>query len=122
MYEKLSNKELGKIGEEMAIAFLRQKGLQILDTNWHFQHLEIDIIAQEKNMLVFVEVKTRRTAFFGNPEEAVSPQKISRLLNAAQAYIFEKDFQGESRFDVVSIIVPYGKKPELEYFEDAFYS
>lgn len=117
---KQSNTEKGREGEEMAIAFLRKKGFSILATNWHFQHLELDIIAQDGDVLVFVEVKTRATSYFGNPEDAVSPQKISRLLNAAEAYIFEKDFQGDSRFDVISIIMPYGKKPELEYFEDAF--
>lgn len=122
MKKDLSNTELGRIGEEMAVAFLRQKGMGILHCNWRYEHLEIDIIAQDGDMLVFVEVKTRRTAHFGHPEEAVSPQKISRLLNASEAYIFEKDYQGDSRFDVVSIIMPYGKKPELEYFEDAFYA
>jgi len=112
--------EKGRMGEEMAIAYLKKKGFVILDTNWHFQHLELDIVAQDGNTLVFVEVKLRSTAYFGNPEEAISRQKISRLMNAAEAYIFEKDFQGDSRFDVISIITPYGKKPELEYFEDAF--
>lgn len=117
-----SNTEKGRVGEEMAVAFLKNKGFAILATNWHFHHLELDIIAQDNDMLVFVEVKTRSTAFFGNPEDALSPQKISRLLNAAEAYILEKDYQGDSRFDVISIIAPYGKKPELEYFEDAFLS
>lgn len=115
-----TNTEKGRIGEEMAVAFLRNRGLSILETNWRYHHLELDIIAQDGDILVFVEVKTRATSFFGNPEDAISPQKISRLLNASEAYIFEKDFRGDARFDVISIIMPYGKKPELEYFEDAF--
>ena len=118
----VSNTELGRIGEEMAMVFLQERGFEILEANWRFQHLELDIIAQDADMLVFVEVKTRRTAYFGPPEDAVSPQKISRLLNAAEAYIFEKDYQGDTRFDVVSIILPPGKKVEIEYFEDAFYA
>lgn len=118
----VSNTELGRIGEEMAVAFLRKSGFEILESNWRYQHLELDIIAQDGENLVFVEVKTRRTAYFGPPEDAVSPQKISRLINAAEAYIFEKDYQGDSRFDVVSIILPPGKKAEIEYFRDAFYA
>ena len=118
----MSNKELGRIGEEMAVAFLRKKGLKIVETNWHYQHLEIDVIAKDGDVLVFVEVKTRRTAYFGNPEEAVSRQKISRIINASEAYIFEKNYNGESRFDVISIIIPHNSKPQLEYFEDAFFS
>lgn len=120
MKKNNSHTELGKRGEEMAFAYLRRKGLKIVACNWRYQHLEIDIIAQDKDVLVFVEVKTRRTAYFGSPEEAVSSQKIAHLFNAAEAYIFENNYQGESRFDVVSIILPPGKKPELEYFEDAF--
>lgn len=120
MKNEASNTEKGRIGEEMAVAFLREKGFSILSTNWHYHHLELDIIAKDGATLVFVEVKTRSTSYFGHPEDAVSPQKISRLLNAAEAYIFEIDHQGDSRFDVISIITPYGKKPELEYFKDAF--
>ena len=115
-----SNTEKGRIGEEMALVFLRKKGFKILATNWRFRHLELDIIAKDGDMLVFVEVKMRSTALFGPPEDALSSQKVRHLLNAAEAYIFEKDYQGDSRFDVVSIISPYGKKAELEYFEDAF--
>ena len=119
---KKSNTEKGRIGEEMAVAFLKKKGFAILDTNWRSHHLELDIIAKDGDMLVFVEVKTRSTAHFGNPEDALSSQKIAHLLNAAEAYIFATDYHGNSRFDVVSIITPYGRKPELEYFEDAFLS
>ncbi len=115
-----TNTEIGKEGERLAVELLRKKGLEILETNWHFHHLELDIIARDGDMLVFVEVKTRKTSYFGFPEDAVTPQKISRLLNAAEAYILEKNFQGDSRFDLVSIIMPPGKVPQIEYFMDAF--
>lgn len=118
----VSNTELGRIGEELAIGFLLKKGFEILETNWRFQHLELDIISRDEDTLVFVEVKTRKTDFFGPPEDAVSKQKIARLFNAAEAYIIEKDYLGDSRFDVVSIILPYGKKASIEYFQDAFYA
>lgn len=115
-----SNTEIGRQGEEIAVEFLRKRGFEILETNWRYHHLEVDIIAKDGDMLVFVEVKTRATSYFGYPEEAVSPQKIRRLLNASEAYILEKDYNGDSRFDLISIILPSGKPPELEYFEDAF--
>ncbi len=119
MEKSMSNKELGRIGEEMAVAFLRNKGLKIVALNWRYQHLEVDIIAKDGDVLVFVEVKTRRSDYFGNPEDAISRSKMTNLINAADAYIIENDYVGESRFDVVSIILPHGKKPQLEYFEDA---
>lgn len=115
-----TNTEIGRKGEELALDFLRKKGFEILETNWHYHHLEIDIIAKDGKMLVFVEVKTRTTSYFGNPEDAVSKQKIARIINAAEAYIYARDVQGESRFDVIAIILPPNKSPEIEYFEDAF--
>lgn len=115
-----TNTELGKKGESIAVDFLVSKGFVILQTNWHFQHLEIDIIAKHNEFLVFVEVKTRTSGDFGHPEDAVSNQKIRRLTDAAEAYIFANDLDVEARFDVVSILLPSHAKPEIEYFEDAF--
>lgn len=117
-----SHTELGRLGEELALDFLRKRGMTILDVNWHFHHLELDIVAKDGDELVFVEVKTRSTSYFGNPEEAVSPQKMSRIINAAEAYIIEHDLDVDSRFDVIAIIMPSHQPPEIEYFDDAFYS
>lgn len=112
--------EIGKKGEEMAVAYLRKRGFKIIATNWHFHHLEIDIIAQDGNELVFVEVKTRTSAAFGNPEDAISNQKIKRILDAAEAYIEKHDITQDARFDVMAILIPEYSSPQLEYFEDAF--
>lgn len=112
--------EIGKKGEEMAVAYLRKRGFKILATNWHFHHLEIDIVAQDKDEIVFVEVKTRTSAAFGNPEESISPQKIKRIIDAAEAYILKHDIDQDARFDVMAIILPEDAAPELDYFEDAF--
>ncbi len=114
--------EIGKKGEEMAVAYLRKRGYRILATNWHYHHLELDIVAKDGDVLVFVEVKTRTSSYFGNPEEAVSDQKISRIINAAEAFIVEHDLDIDSRFDVMAILLPYNGRPQLEYFEDAFMS
>jgi putative endonuclease len=117
-----SKTEIGRIGEEMAVKFLREKGLKIIKTNWRYHHLELDIIAEDEKMLVFVEVKTRTSSYFGNPEDAVSKTKMARIINAAEAYILEKDSEQEARFDVIAILLPPGGKPEIEYFEDAFFA
>ena len=112
--------EDGNKGEELALAHLRSLGYEILETNWHSGHLEIDIIARDGNQLVIVEVKARSSDTWEHPSEAVSDKKIRFLVNAADAYIQEKEIDMETRFDVISIIF-MGKKTEIEHFPDAFY-
>jgi len=113
-------KELGNKGEELAVAHLKSLGYEILEVNWFSHHLEIDVIAKDENELVIVEVKARGTDSYEHPSEAVSNKKIRFLVNAAEAYIMEKDMNCDTRFDVISIIF-YGKDFELEHFKDAFY-
>lgn len=112
--------ELGKRGEALAIEHLKSIGYEILEVNWISNHLEIDIIARDGNELVIVEVKSRGTDSYEHPSEAVSNKKIRFLINAAEAYIQEKDIDIDTRFDVVSIIF-YKGGFELEHFKDAFY-
>lgn len=112
--------ELGKLGEELARKHLRNKGYQIQEVNWHYGREEIDIIALDGEMLVIVEVKTRATADFGEPEFAVNRRKQRILVKAAEAYILEKDLDIETRFDIISVIVT-PKQKHLHHIEDAFY-
>lgn len=112
--------ELGKKGEEVAVAHLQSMGYEILELNWFSHHLEIDIIAKDGNELVIVEVKSRGTKSYEHPVEAVSSQKIRFLINAAEAYIQEKNSNLDTRFDVVTIIFN-GHGFEVEHFKDAFY-
>lgn len=112
--------ELGRQAEQAAVAHLRELGYEILELNWHSHHLEIDIIARDADELVIVEVKARGTRSYEHPVEAVSKSKVRFLVNAAEAYIFEKDCKLNTRFDVISIIY-YGGGYELEHFKDAFY-
>lgn len=112
--------ELGKKGEEIAVAQLRSMGYEILELNWFSHHLEIDIIARDGNELVIVEVKARGTNSYEHPTEAVSNKKIRFLVNAAEAYIQEKNSNLDTRFDVISIVF-YGQGFEVEHFKDAFY-
>ncbi len=112
--------ELGRKGEELAVAHLKSIGYEILDVNWFSHHLEIDIVAKDGEELVIVEVKSRGSDSYEHPSEAVSNKKIRFLVNAAEAYIQEKDFNGDTRFDVISVVFG-GKGYQLEHFPNAFY-
>lgn len=101
---KDNSQNLGKNGEQEAVKYLEKKGLKIIELNWRFGKLEVDIIAKDKEELVIVEVKTRATDAFGEPEVFVDKKKQSRLIKAANAYIHQVDFNGETRFDVVSVL------------------
>ncbi len=110
---------LGNSGEKIAQDYLKQKGYQIREVNWRFQHLELDIIAQKNDWLVIVEVKTRSTDIFQNPEEAISTKKIRNIVKATNEYININDWEGETRFDIISII-SNSKETEIKHIEDAF--
>ncbi|MDH5415129.1 MAG: YraN family protein [Flavobacteriaceae bacterium] len=112
--------ELGKKGEQLAINFLVKKGYSILDKNWRYQKAEIDIIAQKKDTLAVVEVKTRSSIDFGNPQDFVNPKKIKLLVSAIDEYIINKDLDVNVRFDIIAI-VREGNNFTIEHLEDAFY-
>ena len=110
--------ELGKKGEELAIKFLIDKGYKILEKNYRYLKAEVDIIAQKENTLAVVEVKTRSTDYFGNPQDFVNPKKIKLLLSAIDYYVIEKDLDVEVRFDIIAII--HQKEIKIEHLKDAF--
>jgi putative endonuclease len=113
--------ELGKRGEEIASEFLAKKGFQIKERNWRYRNGEIDIIAFDKKELVIVEVKTRSAVIYEEPRDSISDKKIRFLVNAAEEYILQTDFYGDTRFDIVSIRW-YGEgKYEIEHIPEAFY-
>jgi len=112
--------ELGKLGEELAVKFLRKEGYEILETNWTFQKAEIDIIAQKENILAVVEVKTRSSLEFGLPQDFVKPKKIQLLVKAINEYIVSKDLDIEVRFDIIAIHKE-DKSFAIEHLKDAFY-
>ncbi len=115
------NIETGNRGESMAKDFLLKKGYQILETNWRFSRAEIDIIAMNGQILVFIEVKTRSTDFFGEPELAVDEHKRRLMSDAASAYMEQINHEWEIRFDIISIVLK-NTDPEIVHFEDAFFS
>lgn len=112
--------ETGIKGEELAEKYLRNAGYEILERNWRFGKNEIDIIARDKNFLVIVEVKTRRTANFGEPEEFVTRAKQKSLIKAANGYVMQKEIDLETRFDIVSVLY-HGNSYTVKQLKDAFY-
>lgn len=112
--------KLGDLGEELAAEHLVKNGYDILERNYTYQKAEVDIIAQKGDTLVVVEVKTRSTADFGNPQDFLKPKQIKRLVMAVDAYINENDLDVEVRFDIIAIVIE-GKTVDLEHLEDAFY-
>lgn len=112
--------ELGKLGEELAVAFLQENGYQILETNWTFQKAEIDIIAQKENLLAVVEVKTRSSIDFGLPQDFVKPKKIQLLVKAVNEYVTANDLEVNVRFDIIAI-QKNTNEFKIEHIEEAFY-
>jgi putative endonuclease len=98
-----SHNQTGKLGEELAVEFLREKGYEILEKNWRKGYLEVDIIALDGKTLVMVEVKTRADLHHGLPEEAITRKKERLLMDAAEAYLELNDMNNEVRFDIIAV-------------------
>lgn len=111
--------ELGKSGEQLAVNYLISKGYKIVERNWRFQKAEIDIIARKAETLIAVEVKTRSTKDFGNPQDFVNPKKIKLMVLAMNEYILHKDLDIELRFDIIAITKDESNF-DIEHFKNAF--
>ncbi|MGL4599858.1 MAG: YraN family protein [Bacteroidia bacterium] len=109
----------GAQGEEQAAAFLQQAGFQILHRNWRVLHLEVDLVAMKDQKLIIVEVKTRGTDEFGEPETFVSKAKQRNLIRAANFYLEQHHLDHEVRFDVVAIVNRNGQA-QIRHIPDAF--
>jgi putative endonuclease len=112
--------DLGLIGEEKAKALLVDKGYSILHMNWKSGRHEIDIIAENKDFIVFVEVKTRTDDRVMHPSKAVTSEKQRSIIYAAETYLKRFNVEKESRFDIISLIIN-GDKETIEHLEYAFY-
>ena len=116
----MEKKELGKKGEEKALWFLKEKGYRIIEQNYVCKLGEMDIIAKEKDTLVFIEVKTRTSMAFGPPQLAVTEFKKRQLSKVALNFLKEKKLENvKARFDVVAILLP-PEKEAIELIRDAF--
>ncbi|MFD0761674.1 YraN family protein [Lutibacter aestuarii] len=114
-----THNELGKKGEELAVEFLLKNNYQILERNWRFKKAEVDIIALKNNVLAVIEVKTRSTDYFGNPQDFVNPKKIKLLVEAIDYYITTKNVDVDVRFDIVAILKQQ-QHYKIEHLKDAF--
>lgn len=113
--------ELGKAGEALAVAHLEEKGYRILERNWRLGREEIDIIARDGNFIVIVEVKTRTSNVFAEPETSVTRSKQRILVRTANAYVNYRRQYGEVRFDIITILIrPEGET--INHIVDAFYA
>lgn len=113
--------QLGAKGEQLARSFLIRKGYEILDINWCYQKAEVDLIASFDSKIIFIEVKTRSSVNFGQPEEFVDESKQRNLRRAADQYIYLMNFDGEIRFDIISVLVDQKDGYQIHHIEDAFW-
>lgn len=116
-----NQQDVGRRGEDMAAAHLEHIGLRVIERNWRWSRAEIDIIAMDGEVLVFVEVKTRSYDFYGQPEDAVDRKKELMIADAGAAYMRQVDHQWEIRFDIISVILPKKGNPTIHHFPDAFF-
>lgn len=116
----MNRRARGTSGENLAVEFLEKKGYRILERNYYFARGEIDIIADDRGTLVFIEVKARRSSAYGEPEEAISMRKRRQLRKVAQGYLYTRKIEDrECRFDVVAIKY-LEQGPEIRHLENAF--
>lgn len=111
--------DLGKKGEITAINYLLRKGYTIIEKNYRYLKAEIDIIAEKEDILIAVEVKTRSSNYFGNPEDFINSKKIQLMVHAMDNYIVSNNIDITVQFDIISIL--YEKDScKIEHIEDAF--
>jgi putative endonuclease len=113
-----AHNELGRWGEDLAAAFLEEKGYELIERDWKSGHHDLDIVAKDGSTLVIVEVKTRRNRLYGNPEEAIDYRKRRSLLSAINHYTKSHRIYSQVRFDIISIVGNMGEKPEIDHIID----
>jgi len=113
--------DLGIKGEEVAKRYLISLGYEILEEQWRYNKAEVDLICMSEGLLVFVEVKTRTSKYYGPPEEFVTAKKQKLLTAAASAYMQKIGHEWEIRFDIISIILTTDHEFEKHHFKDAFF-
>jgi len=112
---------LGRSGEDVAVAYLQKKKFRVVCRGFRFHKGEIDIIARDRDTLVFIEVKTRRNQDFGRPEEAVTPLKQNQIRRLAEAYLALNNLADvPCRFDVLSLVWDEKDGPRIRHIRDAF--
>ena len=113
--------EFGMISEDRAAAYLMARGYTIRDRNWRVGHKELDIVAQQNGTLIIIEVKARKSDRYGDAVDAVTDEKIHKLIQAANAYVHYHRIDLPVRFDIIAITGEPGDQT-IEHIEDAFHS
>lgn len=112
---------LGQKGEKQAAKYLKKKGYKLVTANYRCQYGEIDLIARDADILIFIEVKTRTSTDFGDPAAAVDYRKQQQISKVAHHYLVtHHNDDVDARFDVISVLSPNGKKTEIEHITNAF--
>lgn len=112
--------ELGKQGENLAIEYYKKQGRTLVATNYRFHKGEVDLIVRDENSLIFVEVKTRKSDYYGSPSLAVSRQKQRQIIKVANAFIQENQLDLDVQFDVIAIVLN-SYETSIEHIPNAFY-
>ena len=115
-----SHNDTGRLGETLAAAYFERLGYTLLHRNWRHKNWEVDLIASRNSMLHFIEVKTVTSLAFGHPEERITPQKISYLINASEEFLYQHPEWQRIQFDVLSITMLPGKEVEYFLIEDVY--
>ena len=115
-----THNQTGKLGEKLGSEYLVVNGYEILSQNWRHSHWEVDIIAKKNNVLHFIEVKTRRTKRYGQPEEKVGNKKIKNLINAAEEYLHLHPEWKRIQFNILSISMIKDETCEYFLIEDVY--
>ena len=118
----MDKKLLGRFGEEQAAKYLKNKKYKIIGMNYSCRFGEIDVIAEDKKFLVFVEVKLRKNAVFAQAREFVTSAKQQRVITAAQLWLSQNPTEKQPRFDVIEVYAPDGEngKIQINHIENAF--
>lgn len=115
----IDNRDKGKIGEELATKYLKSNGYKILERNYRSNIGEIDIISVKSNILIFVEVKSRTSTYFGYPHEAVNIRKQDKIIKTSWIYVKQKNlFDYQMRYDIIEVFLT--EKYKIRHIENAF--
>ena len=113
----------GNWGEEKAASYLKRRGYRIVDRNCRYRQGEIDIVAEKRDLIIFVEVKTRKNASYAEAREFVTAAKQQRVIAAAQMWMQENACEKQPRFDVIEVYSPNGEQSlhiKINHIENAF--
>ncbi len=108
--------ELGRWGQERAADYLRAQGVALIAANWHCPAGEVDLVGRDGEWLAFVEVRTRRGDQLGTPEESITPRKLAHMAAVAETFVYEQDWDGPWRLDVVAVRA--GAEAQIEWYKN----